>query len=168
MLRSLWFFLLFLSVSLQAQFTYVMDQTIPVKDEQGNQLALPWGGGLNAAHYNTMDLDGDGAEDLVLFDRMGDKVQTFLSRENKWHYSPEFEEFMKSNRLALGRGTTVGRTVQELKPVLSADALMNEPVRVFEVPDFRPRAYARQLVKDLHTEESSLEDIFVGLVSERS
>jgi hypothetical protein len=32
--------------------------------------------------------------------------------------------------------------LQDLKPVLSADALMNEPVRVFEVPDFRPRAYA--------------------------
>jgi hypothetical protein len=92
MLRSLWFFLLFLSVSLQAQFTYVMDQTISVKDEQGNQLAVPWGGGLNAAHYNTMDLNGDGAEDLVLFDRMGDKIQTFLRVESKWQYAPEFEE----------------------------------------------------------------------------
>ena len=36
MLRSLWFFLLFVSVGLQAQFTYVMDQSIPVKDEQGS------------------------------------------------------------------------------------------------------------------------------------
>jgi hypothetical protein len=32
--------------------------------------------------------------------------------------------------------------LQALKPVFSADALMNEPVRVLEVPDFRPRAYA--------------------------
>jgi hypothetical protein len=32
--------------------------------------------------------------------------------------------------------------LEALKPVLTADALMNEPVRVFEVPDFLPRAYA--------------------------
>ena len=32
--------------------------------------------------------------------------------------------------------------LQALRPVVTADALMNEPVRVFEVPDFRPRAYA--------------------------
>ena len=32
--------------------------------------------------------------------------------------------------------------LQALKPVLTADALMQEPVRVFEVPDFLPRAYA--------------------------
>jgi hypothetical protein len=32
--------------------------------------------------------------------------------------------------------------LQALRPVLTADALMAEPVRVFEVPDFLPRAYA--------------------------
>src|SRR5687768_9748264 len=92
MLRSLWFFLLFLSVDLQAQFTYVMDQAIPVKDEQGNELSLPWAGGLNAAHYNTLDLNGDNLDDLVLFDRMGDKILTFRRAENKYEYAPEFEE----------------------------------------------------------------------------
>ena len=92
MLRSPWFFLLFLSVSLQAQFTYVMDQTIPVKDEQGNELSLPWAGGLNAPHYNTLDLNSDNIDDLVLFDRMGDKVLTFIRTENKYQYAPEFEE----------------------------------------------------------------------------
>ncbi len=93
MLRSLWFFLLFLSIGLQAQFTYVMDQSIPVKDEQGDDLSLPWAGGLNAAHYNTMDLNGDNVDDLVLFDRMADKVLTFIRVENNYQYAPEFEEF---------------------------------------------------------------------------
>jgi hypothetical protein len=32
--------------------------------------------------------------------------------------------------------------LQALRPVLTADVLMEEPVRVFEVPDFLPRAYA--------------------------
>ena len=93
MLRSLWFFLLFLSIGLQAQFTYVMDQSIPVKDQQGDDLSLPWAGGLNAAHYNTMDLNGDNEDDLVLFDRMADKVLTFIRVENNYQYAPEFEEF---------------------------------------------------------------------------
>ena len=87
MLRSVWFFLLFVSVSLQAQFTYVMDKSIPVKDEQGSALSLPWAGGLNAAHYNTMDLNGDNVDDLVLFDRMADKVLTFISVESKYQYA---------------------------------------------------------------------------------
>jgi hypothetical protein len=75
----------------QAQFTYVLDQTIPVKDEQGNDIPLAWSGGLNAAHYNTLDLNGDGEEDLVIYDRMGDKVLTFLNQENTYRYAPEFE-----------------------------------------------------------------------------
>jgi hypothetical protein len=32
--------------------------------------------------------------------------------------------------------------LQALTPIATADALMNEPVRVFAVPDARPRAYA--------------------------
>jgi hypothetical protein len=70
-----------------------MDQTIPVKDEQGNILPLAWAGGLNAAHYNTMDLNDDGKEDLVLYDRMGGKILTFLDTENQYQYAPEYEEF---------------------------------------------------------------------------
>lgn len=93
MVRFLRIFLLILPVTLRAQFTYVIDQTIPVKDDQGNPLTLPWAGGLNAAHYNTMDLNGDGREDLVLFDRMADKILTFTTVENKYQYSPEFENF---------------------------------------------------------------------------
>lgn len=93
-MRSAFSFLLLLfPVALQAQFTYVLDQEIPVANENGNEIGLAWTGGLNAAHYNTMDLNGDGKDDLVLFDRMGDKIFTFLNEDNKYVYSPEFEEF---------------------------------------------------------------------------
>jgi hypothetical protein len=85
--------LLFLPLGLQAQFTYVLDESIPVNDDQGQTVAMPWTGGLNAAHYNTMDLNGDDKEDLVLFDRMGDKVFTFINQNNSYQYAPEFEEF---------------------------------------------------------------------------
>lgn len=93
MIKSIRFFLVILPLSLQAQFTYVIDQTIPVKDAQDNTLALPWAGGLNAAHYNSMDLNGDGKDDLVLYDRMADKVLTFINQDEAYQYAPEFEDF---------------------------------------------------------------------------
>ena len=85
--------LLFFPATLHAQFNYVLDQNIPVANEDGTTIGLAWTGGLNAAHYNTMDLNSDGNDDLVLFDRMGDKIFTFLNQDNKYVYAPEFEEF---------------------------------------------------------------------------
>ena len=85
--------LLLFPATLHAQFTYVLDQDIPVANEDGNAIGFAWAGGLNAAHYNTMDLNGDGKNDLVLFDRMGDKIFTFLNQDNQYIYTPEFEEF---------------------------------------------------------------------------
>jgi signal transduction histidine kinase len=46
-------------------------------------------------------------------------------------YSPEFDEFMKTHPVALGRGTTVGRTVMELKPVQILD-VMADPEFTFK------------------------------------
>jgi hypothetical protein len=84
--------LILLSTSaLHAQFTYVLDQTVPVKDLQGNTLDLAWAGGLNAAQYNSIDLNGDGKDDLAIFDRMANKVITFVNQNNQYQYAPEFE-----------------------------------------------------------------------------
>jgi hypothetical protein len=77
---------------LQAQFTYVLDQTIPVKDSEDNILSLAWAGGLNAAQYNKMDLNDDNQPDLVLFDRMANKVLTYINQNNQYEYAPEYEE----------------------------------------------------------------------------
>lgn len=75
------------------QYTYVLDQSVVVKDAEGNTMALPWAGGLNAAHYNTMDLNNDGKEDLVIFDRGADKITTFLNVDDHYVYAPEYENF---------------------------------------------------------------------------
>jgi len=93
MIKLLRVLLLVLPIGLQAQFTYVLDQSIPVRDIGGNELLMPWAGGLNAAHYNTMDLNDDGKDDLVLFDRTSDKIITFLNQNNQYHYAPEYETF---------------------------------------------------------------------------
>lgn len=92
MLRFLLITLLCCPLLSVAQFTYVQDQRIPVRDIEGALIPNAWAGGLNAAQYNTMDLNADGQEDLVLFDRMANKVITFLNVDNSYRYAPEFEK----------------------------------------------------------------------------
>ncbi|MFM8914492.1 MAG: T9SS type A sorting domain-containing protein [Flammeovirgaceae bacterium] len=73
-----------------AQFTYSIDHTIPV-EANGNILAMPWAGGLNAAQVNTMDLNGDNKQDLVIFDRTTSQVLTFINQNSQYTYAPEYE-----------------------------------------------------------------------------
>lgn len=75
----------------KSQFTYVIDQSIPVKDGNQHNLTIPWGGGLNAAQYNTLDVNGDDQTDLVLFDRTANKVITYINQSGRYIYAPEFE-----------------------------------------------------------------------------
>jgi hypothetical protein len=73
-----------------AQFAYQFDQSIPV-EVNGRPLPLAWAGGLNSAQYNTIELNGDGKPDLVLYDRTANKILTYLFLENQYQYAPEFE-----------------------------------------------------------------------------
>jgi hypothetical protein len=75
-----------------AQFTYVIDQSIPVLAVDESNYNMPWAGGLNSTQYNTMDLNHDGIDDLVLFDRMANKVITYVRSQEKFLYAPEFEK----------------------------------------------------------------------------
>ncbi len=84
------FFLI--NVFAKAQFTYSIDQSIPVEVNE-KKLTMPWAGGLNAAQINTMDLNGDTKPDLVVFDRTINKVITFLNQNNQYIYSPDYESF---------------------------------------------------------------------------
>jgi hypothetical protein len=93
MLKVLPLIFFLIPVCAKAQFTYVLDQAVVVKDDEGNSLPFPWAGGLNAAHYNTMDLNHDGKDDLVLFDRAADKISTFINADNQYRYAPEYETF---------------------------------------------------------------------------
>jgi hypothetical protein len=77
------------SVSVSAQFTYTIDQSIPV-EVSGKILANPWAGGLNSAQFNTMDLDGDGKNDLVVFDRSSGSLSTFLQVDNAYRNAPDY------------------------------------------------------------------------------
>jgi FG-GAP-like repeat len=86
--RILFFFLF--PFSLLAQFTYTVDQSIPV-EINGKTLLNPWAGGLNAAQVNTMDLNADGTADLVIFDKTSSRISTFLAEKATYQYAPEYE-----------------------------------------------------------------------------
>ncbi|HZY78004.1 MAG TPA: T9SS type A sorting domain-containing protein [Cyclobacteriaceae bacterium] len=82
--------LLFLPVASFAQFTYSLDQSIPVEVD-GRALTMPWAGGLNSAQINTMDFDGDGNVDLVVFDRAADKILPFRNAGGRYEYAPDYD-----------------------------------------------------------------------------
>ena len=92
MARTLCLLLLMVPLTTLGQFTYTLDQSIPVRDLDDHTLSLAWAGGLNAAQFNTMDLNDDGVEDLVLYDRMANKVVTFIASENQYISAPEYQQ----------------------------------------------------------------------------
>lgn len=90
-MRACFFVLLLLAQSAAAQFTYTLEQTIPVTGLDGDPLPMPWAGGLNATQFNTIDLNGDNKDDLAIFDRTANRVITFLNDNNTYRYAPEYE-----------------------------------------------------------------------------
>lgn len=60
-------------------FGFERDNSVVVKDSLGNNLKMPWVGGLNAVHFQNMDLNFDGFQDLLVFDIHSNKVSTYLN-----------------------------------------------------------------------------------------
>jgi hypothetical protein len=95
-------FILFLMIAypflLRAQFTYQVDQSVPVEIDD-DTLPLAWAGGINAAQYNKIDLNGDHVDDLLLYDRMANKPIPFLSQDHQYVYAPEYETLFPADLL---------------------------------------------------------------------
>lgn len=64
---GLLFFFMLAAVEVASAQPTVSPQTTP----------QAWFGGLNAAHFATLDMDGDGLEDYIAFDRVGSRVRCF-------------------------------------------------------------------------------------------
>ncbi|MDX9750558.1 MAG: T9SS type A sorting domain-containing protein [Flavobacteriales bacterium] len=61
-----------------AQPAVYFDGSVPVQRE-GASLRMPWAGGLNFVHASEMDFDGDGHDDLLLFDRSANVTMVLLN-----------------------------------------------------------------------------------------
>lgn len=70
--------LAFLSIQFQsfAQLYFNRFDSVPVTEENG-QLAFPWAGGMNHGQFSNIDLDQDGNNDLIVFDKSGDRLSCF-------------------------------------------------------------------------------------------
>ena len=75
--------------------TYSIDQSIPVK-EGDRYLPNAWSGGLNSGQYSTIDINFDGVDDLVVFDRTSSKINVFINEDNKYKYRPEYASHFPS------------------------------------------------------------------------
>ncbi|MBC8154229.1 MAG: T9SS type A sorting domain-containing protein [Bacteroidetes bacterium] len=71
-------------------FSFQYDQT-PAVTVNNRVLPNAWAGGLNSSQFQTMKLNDDAADDLVVFDRTSNKVNTFLWQNGAWQYAPEYE-----------------------------------------------------------------------------
>ncbi len=68
-----------------------------------NTIALrePWTGGFNAPQFSPINLNGDNCPDLFVFDRVGDKVLTYLNNgtggDTTYVYAPQYEELFPTD-----------------------------------------------------------------------
>jgi hypothetical protein len=99
------FFSLFIKTIAQ---TNVYRDTIPVF-ESGNRLDNPWAGGLNFCSFSAIDLNMDGKQDIVVFDKMcgsGGKLRAYLNVGSngvaRYKHKPEYQDlFPKVTEWAL-------------------------------------------------------------------
>jgi len=75
-------------LSLSAQFQFQFDKTIQVQ-ANGKVLKHPWAGGLNSGQYNTIKINRDDQEDLVIFDRTTNEPLIFIANQGDYVHSPE-------------------------------------------------------------------------------
>ncbi len=91
--------LLALSANAQAyhDFGFTRSQDIAVHDAYGQLFLYPWAGGVNGVSAHPIDLDLDGTDDLLLFEKHGNRLLPFLNAgiEGECHYTfaPELSRF---------------------------------------------------------------------------
>lgn len=88
-------FAIFLNQSADAQLRFAFEQEINTKVYQGSDTILnPWAGGLNYPIFNNFDLNFDGMEDLLIFDRSGKRlipmVQEIQNGDTVLRFRPEY------------------------------------------------------------------------------
>jgi hypothetical protein len=93
-MRSLCTALLLLSSFSLFSQTLSLRTDIPVI-EGGDTLTSPFAGGLNQPQFSAIDLNADGVDDLLLFDRSGEIILPYLNEggpgQTDYRYAPQYE-----------------------------------------------------------------------------
>jgi hypothetical protein len=90
-LSGLFLLLLHISFSQTPKYRVV---SIPV-ERNTIDLRQPWVGGMNSPQFSSINLNNDSYKDLFVFDRVGDKVLTYLNNgagnDSTFTYAPQYE-----------------------------------------------------------------------------
>lgn len=78
-----------LSTALFGQSTYRYDESVPLVFE-GDTARLAWQGGLNSPQFNAIDLNADGDDDLVLYERTTARLITYLWDGTRYQFAPSY------------------------------------------------------------------------------
>ncbi len=89
-------FILF-NIHLQAQnfdFGFTHDSFPTVKDSSNTVMKYPWAGGMHGCQFSQMDLNNDGKNDLLIFDRNGNRLLPFINTGNsgqtQYQWAPKY------------------------------------------------------------------------------
>ena len=66
-----------------AQLTLNRDTSVNV-NENNLEFNKPWVGGMNSVQFNEIDLNLDGVNDIITFDRSGNKLNPFINLNDKF------------------------------------------------------------------------------------
>ena len=64
----------------------------PETIKDGTSMPHPFTGGLRAPQWSPIDMDGDGDEDLFMFDRDGSRILVFERTDSNWVERPDWSE----------------------------------------------------------------------------
>ena len=92
--------LLVIQFNLAAQDNFVRDVQLEVQKLNGSTYKHAFVGGLNHTQYSEVDLNLDGINDLITFDRVGNKLSTFINKGISgvvdYEFAPEYIDSLPS------------------------------------------------------------------------
>jgi hypothetical protein len=88
-LKYMWLLCLLSGIEAEAQFVFEYRQDFPLIQEN-ESLSQPWAGGLNAGQYYNMDINLDGQQDLLVFDRTSQQFNPFLFLDGAFRFAPQY------------------------------------------------------------------------------
>lgn len=96
-IKSILFFL-FMGMHAIAQSSFFSLDTTAVFQNSNDTLLFPLTGGLNSPVFTQIDFNGDGFNDLLVLDRVGNRISTFTYNPNgspiKYEYAPRYIKWM--------------------------------------------------------------------------